>query len=247
MFKIKKNFIGCIIPAKSYSKRIPKKNLIKINDFCLLDYSIMIAEKISQTIFVSTDGMKLKKRSEKFGNYCPILRPKKFSKFLSNDKDYVFHYIDYLLDKKKELPEYLIQLRPTTPFRNIGLLKKAIKLIKSNKSASSLRSASIASHPPEKIFRSKGIFYTDFLDKRILNENSNLPSQYFKETYIPNGYIDILKMENLLKKKSLYGNKILKFITPEIIDIDTYDNLKLAQSISNIEKTIIIKDLKKRI
>ena len=53
-------------------------------------------------------------------------------------------------------------------------------------------------------------------------------------------------MENLLKK-SLYGNKILKFITPEIIDIDTYDNLKLAQSISNIEKTIIIKDLKKRI
>ena len=109
-----------------------------------------------------------------------------------------------------------------------------------------MRSASIASHPPEKIFKIKGIFYTDFLDKKILNENSNLPSQYFKETYIPNGYIDILKMENLLKK-SLYGNKILKFITPEIIDIDTYDNLKLAQSISNIEKTIIIKDLKKRI
>ena len=27
----------------------------------------------------------------------------------------------------------------------------------------------------------------------------------------------------------------MKFITPEIIDIDTYDNLKLAQSISNIE------------
>ena len=165
MFKIKKNFIGCIIPAKSYSKRIPKKNLIKINDFCLLDYSIIIAEKISQTIFVSTDGMKLKKRSEKFGNYCPILRPKKFSKFLSNDKDYVFHYIDYLLDKKKELPEYLIQLRPTTPFRNIGLLKKAIKLIKSNKSASSLRSASIASHPPEKFLDQRNFLHRLWIKK----------------------------------------------------------------------------------
>ena len=54
---------------------------------------------------------------------------------------------------------------------------------------------------------------------RIKGDYYNLPRQSFAKTFVPNGYIDLVKPE-IVKNKILHGKKILSYKTEEIIDID---------------------------
>ncbi len=247
-YKIKKNLVWAIIPAKGYSRRVKKKNLKKINNLSLVCYSVIFSKinRLIKKTFVSTDSEEIKKLGKKYGAEVPFLRPKKISKYNSMDYKYVHHFLDYIKKNEKFLPEYIIQLRPTTPFRSIKLINKAIAKIKKFREADSLRSSHIASHPPEKKFRSNKNFYTDINCEKIKNDNFNKPSHYFKTTYEPNGYVDILKTNFLLRNKDkIYGKNILVFVTPKTIDIDTKEDFEYAQNYKSKEKNKILKWLKK--
>ena len=248
IYNIKKNLIWSLIPAKGTSKRIYKKNLKKINNLPLVCYSVIfskMSKEINQT-FVSTDCKIIKKISEKYGANVPFLRPKKYSKNGSQDFQYVDHFINFFKNKGSYLPEYIIQLRPTTPFRSQDDLRKALNKIKKYPSANSMRSSHIADHPPEKQFRIKGRYYTNVNLKKIINNNFNKPSHLFRNTYEPNGYIDILKTSYLLKNKmNIYGKKILPFITRKTIDIDTEEDFEYAKKFDSLEKKIILKYIQK--
>jgi CMP-N-acetylneuraminic acid synthetase len=247
-YKIKKNLVWSLIPAKGYSKRIKKKNLKRINNISLVCYSVIFSKmnKAINKTFVSTDSEEIRNLTRKYKAHVPFLRPKKMSKYQSQDYEYVHHFLDYIKKNEKFLPEYILQLRPTTPFRSISLINKAIVKIKKFKNSDSLRSTHIASHPPEKQFRVNKNFYTDINSKKITNDNFNKPSHFFKTTYEPNGYIDILKTKFLLKNKNkIYGKNILSFVTPKTIDIDTKEDFEFAKNYRSSEKKIIIKWLKK--
>ena len=231
MLKIKKNTIYALVPIKEKSQRIKNKNFIKIQNKHLFEHTFIILKKCKfiKKIYLSTDSKKAALIAEKkYKIKVPFMRPKKISQNLSDDKSYVFHLLSFL--KKEEfLPEYILQMRVTTPFREIKILKDAISLIKKNPQSSSLRSSELFSHPVEKVFSSNGIFYQDYKGRKIKNEIFNKPSQYFKDIYKPNGYVDILKTKHLLKNKNIYGDKILKFLTPKIIEIDDEEDLNLLK------------------
>ena len=75
------------------------------------------------------------------------MRPKKISQDLSDDKSYIFHFLSFLKNEEF-LPEYIMQMRVTTPFKEIKILKKAISLIK-KETNSNARSTELFSHPIE--------------------------------------------------------------------------------------------------
>ena len=109
-----------------------------------------------------------------------------------------------------------------------------------------MRSSHIASHPPEKQFRVKKNFYVDVNLKKIKDNSFNKPSHFFKETYEPNGYVDILKTSHLIKnKKNVYGKNILFYLTEKIIDIDTLEDFEFARNYNSQEKKKILKEYKK--
>ena len=82
----------CIIPARSGSKRIPLKNIKKINNIHLIGHVIknLKSSRIFKDIFVSTDSNKIKTISEKYGAKVPFLRNKR----LSDDKTPVIKVIE---------------------------------------------------------------------------------------------------------------------------------------------------------
>ena len=231
MLKIKKNTIYALIPIKEKSKRLKNKNFIKIRNKYLFEHTISTLKKCKfiNKIYISTDSQKAANIAEKkYKIDIPFLRPKNISQNLSDDKSYIFHFLSFL--KKQEfLPEYIMQMRVTTPFREVRILEDAISLIKKKSESSSLRSTELFSHPIEKVFSSSGNYYQDYKGKKIKNESFNKPSQYFKNIYKPNGYIDILKTKHLLKNKNIYGNKILKFVTPKIIEIDDEEDVNFLK------------------
>ena len=67
-----------LIPARSGSKRIKDKNILKINGHPLLAYTIRVALncKIFDRIVCVTDSKKYAKIAEKYGAEVPVLRPR---------------------------------------------------------------------------------------------------------------------------------------------------------------------------
>jgi len=245
---IDKKLIWAIIPARVGSLRVKNKNLQKINNIELYLYSLGLSKKIKSinSTFISTNCLKIANQSLRYGGICPFLRPNKISGKNSTDTSYISHFINNIINTYEKLPNLIIQLRPTTPFRNVAIIENAIsKFMKNYKKYDSLRSSNLISHPPEKIYRIKNNKYVNINLKKLNTEYSNKPAQYFKPTYKPNGYIDIIKTEYFIKNTKIYGDNIMPFITPEPIEIDTYSDLQRAKTDNSVEKKKIIKIINK--
>ena len=227
-FSIKMKIIA-IIPARSGSKSIKNKNILKYKGKHLIFHSIKIAlkSKFVDRVLVSTDSEKYAVISRRYGAEVPFLRPKKISKDSSNDSGWINHAIHYLINEEKYFPDFIIHLRATSPNRNLKIFNNGIKWFLKNKDkCTSMRSVSNFSQPPQKLFTIKNSFLKGFFDKIYKGEYHSRPRQDYPETFLPNGYIDIFKTKYILKNKRIYGNKILSFITLPVLDIDTKQDLK---------------------
>lgn len=217
------------IPARSGSKSIKNKNILIYKKKPLIYHSISLAlkSKLVDRVIVSTDSKKYQKLSINFGAEAPFLRPKKYSRDKSNDSEWIYHLINYLKKNENYIPDYIIHLRATSPNRNIKIFEKGISHFLKNKNyATSMRSVSIFSQPPEKFFWKKGEFLMGYFDNKLKGEYHSRARQDYKQAYLPNGYIDILNVNFLLQKRGIYGNKILSYITERTMDIDTLDDIE---------------------
>jgi CMP-N-acetylneuraminic acid synthetase len=227
MKNIIKNETWVFIPARSGSKSIKNKNIIKLKNKPLIYYTIKDAlklkkiTKISKIIF-SSDSKKYLIIAKKYGIKDLHLREKKYAQDNSSDLDVFKSYVTNLIKKKINLPEFFIHLRPTTPIRKISVLKKAIYFFNSKKLFySSMRSVSLMSNTAFKTFRIIDYKLCGLCKKDYDLDKYNLPRQLFQKTYMPNGYIDIVKTKNILNN-IFHGAKVLPYlIFGNVIDIDS--------------------------
>ena len=123
-----KNFIA-IIPARGGSKGLPKKNILELHAHPLIAWSIQFAKesKIFSRCIVTTDSQEIATVASQYGAEIPFIR----SAYLSNDRA---KSSDVILDviKQCNLPDndVFFLLEPTSPYRLISDLYKAIALYK---------------------------------------------------------------------------------------------------------------------
>jgi CMP-N,N'-diacetyllegionaminic acid synthase len=222
--------IIAVIPARSGSKSVKNKNIHIYKKKPLIFHSIKIAlkSKFIDRVFVTTDSKKYQKLSIKFGAEAPFLRPKKISKDNSSDLDWAKHIVNYLKKSENYFPDLIVHVRPTSPNRKIGIFDQGIKFFLRNlRKANAMRSVSKMNQPPQKMFMLKKNFLVGHFENSLKGEYFNKPRQFYPSSYMPNGYVDIIKPSYFMKKKSIMGKKILGFVTPEILDIDTKEDFKL--------------------
>ena len=125
-----------VIPARGGSKSIKLKNLAKLYNKPLIYYSIkqsLNCKLINRTI-VSTDNIKIAKVAKFYGAEVPFLRPKNISKDSSKDFSFFNHLLNFLKKKENYVPDLIVQLRPTQPYRSLKFIKRCInRMIKNNK------------------------------------------------------------------------------------------------------------------
>ena len=126
---ITRDEILAVIPARSGSKGIKNKNLIKINKYSLLERAIRTAKQTNcfNKILVSTDSQKYAEIAIKAGAEILELRPKK----LSGDKTTLALVLKDLLIKLKKQDKFyknIISIQPTSPFLQYKTLQKAVNL-----------------------------------------------------------------------------------------------------------------------
>ena len=81
----------------------------------------------------------------------------------------------------------------------------------------------------ETAFKSLIISKTNILKPTINKyknlDKVNLSRQLYPDTFQANGYIDIYRTNNILKNKTLLGDKSYPFITDFQVELDTLDDL----------------------
>ena len=219
--------INAVIPARAGSQRIISKNVRRLGKHPLLAYSIEACRQSTMIdrIIVSTDSEEIAKIARSYGAETPFLRPEKFAKNDSPDLDFLIHFFENVPGAEVAL------IRPTSPLRDPKFLDESIAefFAIEDPDITGFRTMFLSNHPPYKMFKlNEGICegFFDSFDGVI--DYSNLPGQIFPKTYIPNGYIDIVKRRTLLLGSS-FGNRIYGKISPEILDIDTEFDFFLAE------------------
>ena len=227
--------IVAIIPARSGSKGIIHKNIQLYKNKPLIAHSIEIAlqSKYINEVYVSTDSNEYKNISIQYGAKV-IIRPKEIAHDLSPDIDVFQHFLENMNINNNIIPDIIIHLRPTYPNRSLDLLNKSIEtFIEKYNDYDSLRSVIKIDKTPYKMYFIHENILTPFIvNHEFLIEPYNQARQYFPETYLHNGCIDIVKTSCILEKKLLSGCKIYPFImdSSESNDIDTIQDFIVSES-----------------
>jgi len=229
----KKKYLAVIL-ARGGSKRLPKKNLINLDNKPLIAHTIlsgMRCQYLDETI-VSSDDKKILDVSKKYGAKI-IKRPKYLASDRANSVDALRHVV-----KNASSFDYLVLLQPTSPLRNEKHISEAIHLIEKKKADAIISVCKVEQNRPGSNFLPKNLSMRNFFKKKFLKKES----QILKDCYILNGAIHICKISPFLKEKSLFlKNKIYAYLMSkkDSVDIDTEADIKLARQLikkNSIEK-----------
>ena len=167
---MEKNII--FIPARTGSIRLPNKNIQKIGNETLLSRKIKICLKANiGDVIISTNSIKIKNYVEKLGAKCLFLRPKIYSTSTASTISAILHYLRYLKNNKKNIPESITICPATNPFLKRENIVQAYKKFKQKNFISLNAVTNPEDHPFQfvslkdkinfNIFRVKGLKWSD--------------------------------------------------------------------------------------
>jgi CMP-N-acetylneuraminic acid synthetase len=222
-----------IIPARSGSKGIPRKNLAAFRGVPLLVHSIrhaLAARRVTRTV-VSTDDPEIAAVAIEHGAEVPFLRPAELAADDVLDFPVFQHVLAELAAREGYRPEVVVHLRPTTPVRRPEWLDQAVGLLEAHVEADSVRSVSRPAAHPYRMFR---IGADGFLVPLMRQEHATpylLRRQDLPPVYHYNCVLDVTRYRTILEQGSMTGERILPFImAPEdVVDIDSPRDLELAR------------------
>jgi len=215
--------IVAIIPARGGSKRLPRKNILPLDNKPLIGWTIDAAmnSKYIDEIFVSTDDAVISKTAEHFGLQVPELRPSK----LAGDQATTKSVIDYTLRKYFPCADIVLILQPTSPFRSYEHIDSALKYFEEN-CADGVVSVTKCEHNP---------LWSNVLPDNMSMENFLRTgpgcSQKSPDFYRLNGAIYIYGAKFYLSASNLYSNNTYAYVMDNLysIDIDTEQDYRYAQ------------------
>lgn len=222
-----------VIPARGGSKGLVKKNTLPLAGHPLIAYSIKAARdaKLVTRTIVNTDAEYIAEEARKYQAEIPFMRPAELAGDLSTDLDVFIHTLQWLKDHEGYTPDYVVQLRPTSPVRPTGIVDQCIKrLIDSD--GDSVRVVTKAPVTPYKMWRVQDEQHAmiPLLELAGVDEPFNQPRQKLPEIFWQIGCLDVIRTNVITQLHSMSGKKILPFIVPQqfAVDIDDMESFEKA-------------------
>ena len=224
--------IVAFIFARGGSKGLPRKNLLPLEGKPLIVHAIELGRSLQRVkkVVVSTDSEEIAEVARAAGAEVPFMRPAEFAQDLSTDYEFVRHALIWLRDNEAHVPDLTVQLRPTTPVRDVRMIDKAIEAIRARPDADSLRAVVKCCFTPYKMWHLKEDGYLrQLLTLDGVHEPYNQPRQILPDVVQQDGFIDIVRSRTIFEQNSITGRNILPFfIDRESIDIDEEHELRDA-------------------
>jgi YrbI family 3-deoxy-D-manno-octulosonate 8-phosphate phosphatase len=221
---VTKREVLAIVPARGGSKSIPKKNIRPFAGHPLLAYSIAAGLQASlvDRVIVSTDDEETAEIARQYGAEVPFLRPAELALDSTPDLPVFEHVLSWLEREEAYVPEWIVQLRPTTPVRPPDCVDRGISILQNHPEADSVRAVIPSGQNPYKMWRISEEGQLLPLLNEGFHEPYNMPRQELPTTYWQTGHLDVFRSEVLFNKKSLTGDIVLPLIIDPgyTVDID---------------------------
>lgn len=211
-----------LIPARGASRRLPGKHWRTLGGVSLLDWTLSAAcsARCFRRICLSTDDPSLLAHAEAFGLPPFPQRPAQLALDASSSLDVVLHYLDCIRQQGLELPEAIMLLQPTSPFRGPSRMHEALEL------AARMQGEVVSLGPVEKPLS----WCREVKDGRCgqLRHMPDGPQMRL------NGAIYLVDVQRILRERTLVGSAplALPMADWESVDIDTPLDWLLAQAVA---------------
>lgn len=222
-----------VIPARGGSKGIPRKNLVPLMGKPLVVHSIDHARASARVtrVVVSTEDAEIAATARAAGAEVPFLRPDDLAGDQVLDLPVFAHVLDRLQADEGYVPDLVVHLRPTAPWRRPEWIDAAIDLLATTPQADSVRSVSPPAQHPYRIFR---IGADGFLAPVMGHEHPEpylLRRQDLPPMYYYNCVIDVTRPATIRQQRSMTGARMLPFVmdADDAFDIDTRRDLEVAR------------------
>ncbi len=220
-----------IIPARGGSKGLPGKNIAPLGGKPLIAWTIkaaLAAKYVTDCIVTSDDDEILHIATESGSDI--LKRPAKLATDQSSSESAITHALLEMQKQGKEY-DYMILLQPTSPFRDQKDINAAFtQMIDKNATA-----AISVNETDNKILKAFKENDTGHIEGIGGNDYPFMRRQDLPRTYMSNGAIYIIKVDEFLKNKKLITNNTVayKMSAEKSHDIDTAEDLVNAQKMIN--------------
>ena len=232
---VKKKSIAIIL-ARGGSKRLPNKNILKIDNKPLVAWTIeaAIKSKLFEKVLVSTDSKKISNISKKYNAEVPFLRSRAADDY-SPSSLATYYSLRQAEKFWGEKYDFVFQLMANCPLRTAEDIKISFKAFKKSKAPSQISCFRFGWMNPWWAVKlnKKGI------PMQIFPKSTQKRSQDYEKLYCPSGALWIAKRDNFISKKNFYmkGHRYQEINWVSALDIDDREDLIMAQVCSNLRNS----------
>ncbi len=216
--------IWAVIPARSGSRRIHRKNLRDLCGKPLLAHTILSALAYGgfERTIVSTDCPHIRDAALEWGGEVPFLRPAELARDDTPTVPVVLHLLEQY--DPQQHPDAICLLQATSPLRQVEHIAAAVRLLEAGTASAVVSVAAARQNPDWMQIVNKG-YLAPLLSQTVIRP------QPAPATWCLNGALYLVKTQHLLRFQTVVADKTLPLImSPEAsIDIDTEIDFKLAE------------------
>lgn len=221
-----------LIPARGGSKGIPRKNIRPLGGKPLLAWTIEAAIKAGclDRLLLSTEDEEIAAVGRQFGCEVPFMRPQELALDDTPGIAPVLQALDWLEKNERYVPEFVMLLQPTSPFRTSVQITEVVDLAltPSFEPFDSLVSVVEPDHPPQWMFIAEG----DGRLSPLLSADIAYRRQGLPMTYALNGAIYLTRTPVLHQEGSFLVERTKGYLMDRVtsLDLDTGEDWQIAES-----------------
>ncbi len=226
--------IIAIIPARSGSRGIPRKNIKLFNGKPLIHYAIELAKEaqkkgIIYDHIVSTDSEEITSAAKEIEGNVPFLRPAELATDSSAVVDTIIHAVNWWEKNHGDTIHSILILQPTNPLTAGEDIENSVKHYLDNQpDASCLISVCDAQH-----IRLSSLYHekSGYLEQVFKNVDPTERRQTLKKLYSRNGAVYITRRDLLLGERKIINENPLFYTMPRerSVAIDDRFDWQLAE------------------
>lgn len=224
-----------IILARGGSKRLPRKNIVKLHGKPMIAWTIEAAlvSGCYQRVLVSTDDVEIAKIARDFGAQAPFLRVAAIDDF-SSSSEATLEALAQAESYWGEKYDVVSQLMANCPLRGKNEIKFAVDNFYQSNAIYQISCFRFGWMNPWWAFKLKKNGEPEFLFPEAINQRS----QDLPELYCPSGAIWLAKSNNLKRDKTFYGPGHIfhPMHWVSAIDVDDSSDLEMAQICFDLKK-----------
>jgi CMP-N,N'-diacetyllegionaminic acid synthase len=206
---------------------VPAKNIRRLGHHPVIAYSIAPAleSRVFESVIVSTDSEETAAIARHYGAEVPFLRPSQFAGDTSPD----IEWVEYTLAELKRggrTWDCFSLLRPTSPFRTAGTIRRAWTHFIAQDGVDSLRAVEKCGQHPGKMWVVNGDRMTPLLSGAPAHQPwHSTPYQALPPVYVQNASLEIAWVRVVFDRRTIAGDVLVPFFTEGYEGFDINDRV----------------------